>query len=66
MNADRLRFIEAWAKEIRTNPNWKSQHKAFINAQINRANSVYARLVQTPNGIEKLVRATNCSRAFAE
>lgn len=66
MNQERLAFIQAWAKEIKTNPDWKRQHTAFINAQVNRANAFYKRLVRTPNGVEKLVNATHCSKSFAK
>lgn len=63
---NRNEFIDLWAKEVRTNPNWKSQHTAFINSQILKSNAFYKRLVQTPNGVAKMMRITGCKKSFAE
>ena len=49
-------FIVMWADYVRTHPrsDWKPQHTAFINSQIEMANAFYERLAKTPGGMEKI------------
>jgi hypothetical protein len=49
-------FIEMWANFVRTHPRseWKPQHTAFINSQIELANAFYKRLAKVPGGKEKI------------
>ena len=48
--------IERWARNVKTNPNWKKEHKQFIDAQIINARKNYRKILLLPNGENKLRR----------
>lgn len=66
MNSDRIKFIDAWAKHVKTNPLWRLEHKEFIDAQTNNANQFYKRLIHQKNGLEKFKRVTGASDKFTK
>ncbi len=49
-----LQSIERWVKHIKSNPNWKVEHTAFIDAQFDHSAKVVKRLQGQPQGREKL------------
>ena len=51
--------IERWAKEVKQNPNWKSELKPFLDAQIINAQNKYKKILSLPNGEDKLRRIRN-------
>lgn len=42
--------IERWANYIKKNPDWKRQHKKFIDSQILTAQKFYKNLLKTKEG----------------
>jgi len=46
--------IERWARNVRSNPNWKRDLKPFLDAQIINARKSYKRILLLPNGENKL------------
>ena len=46
--------IVRWAQFVRNNPGWKKIHTEFINAIFDKHDKFRERLLQTPNGKEKL------------
>ena len=51
--------IERWAREVKTNTNWKKELKPFLDAQIINAMIKYKKILSLPNGKEKLKRIRN-------
>jgi hypothetical protein len=52
--------IIQWAKYVKENPDkWRKQHTPFINSQINKAQTFYKKLQQTPNGPQKIQKIKN-------
>ena len=51
--------IERWAREVKTNTNWKKELKPFLDAQIINAIVKYKKILSLPNGKEKLKRIRN-------
>ena len=47
--------IERWARYVRTTPDWKRHHTAFINAQFAHHQQFLKRLVAQPNGQQKVL-----------
>ena len=48
--------VERWANFVRENPTkWKVFHTEFINALFQKNGEVVRRLLQQPNGKEKLI-----------
>jgi hypothetical protein len=43
-------FIVRWANHVKTCPDWKREHTAFINAQFDKHVSLVKRLRQTSAG----------------
>ena len=46
--------IERWANYVRNNPDWKSIHTKFINAQFIKHKAFIERLLKQPDGKKKL------------
>ena len=47
--------IERWAEYVRENPDkWKAKLKPFLDAQIIMARRFYKKLMETPEGREKV------------
>jgi hypothetical protein len=50
--------VDRWVKYMGEHPDtWKSVHTRFINAQFEKAEGFMKRLLKTPGGREKLIRA---------
>lgn len=48
--------IERWAEFVRNHPEeWKSKIKPFIDGQILMARRFYANLLETPDGLTKIL-----------
>ena len=53
----RMEQIERWANFVRNNPNgWKKIHTKFINAQFEKQRNFIKRLLEEPDGFEKIVK----------
>ena len=49
-------FIERWARFMQEHPTeWKKIHTEFINAQFQKNKEFLQRLLQEPNGREKII-----------
>jgi hypothetical protein len=48
--------IERWARNVKSNPNWKRDMKPFLDAQIINARESYKKILLLPNGMDKLKR----------
>lgn len=52
--------IERWARFVKENPNtWKKVVKPFINSQFIMSRNFYKRLLELPDGEEKLRKIRN-------
>lgn len=52
--------IERWALFVRDNPReWKKIHTEFINAQFDKHRQFIERLLEKPDGFEKIVKLYN-------
>ena len=51
--------IERWAVEVRENPSWRKELKPFLDAQIINARNKYTKILELPNGKDKLRRIRN-------
>ncbi len=50
-----LEHIERWARFVRENPTrWKKVHTKFINALIHKNEQILQKIVQLPQGKEKI------------
>ena len=58
-NATHMQSVEAWAKYIKSNNDWKKIHTQFINSQFEKAYSAIDRILKTPNGKEKIKKLYN-------
>ncbi len=56
LDPDRAAAIDRWAAHVRTHPDWKREHTAFINAQFEKAAAFYKRLAATEDGRKRLAR----------
>jgi len=55
MREGHIEQVERWALFVKQNPTkWKKIHTEFINAIFEKHDSFRERLLQTPNGKEKL------------
>ena len=55
MREGHMQQVERWAHFVKENPaKWKKIHAEFINALFEKHESFRNRLLQTPNGKEKL------------
>ena len=55
MRKDHLEQVERWAHFVKDNPyKWKKIHTEFINSLFKKHYSFREKLLQTPNGKEKL------------
>ena len=55
MREEHQQQVERWAHFVKENPTkWKKIHAEFINALFEKHESFRNRLLQTPNGKEKL------------
>lgn len=55
-----MQQVERWANFVRENPTqWKKFHTAFINALFQKNGEVTQRILQQPNGKEKLIELYN-------
>mgnify|MGYP001594888405 CR=1 FL=1 len=54
MDEQRIEQIERWAKHVRDDPNWKTEHTRFIDAQLHMVQAFWKRMLKMPNGKEKL------------
>lgn len=48
--------IERWANYVRENPNWKKEHKEFVDGQILMAQRALIQLSKTSEGREKILQ----------
>ncbi len=46
--------IERWAKHVKNTPNWKKELKPFLDAQIINAIKKYKKILELPQGEDKL------------
>ena len=46
--------IERWARHVRGNADWKKQLKPFLDGQIIIARRAYKKILELPNGKEKV------------
>ena len=46
--------IERWANHVKSNPDWKKELKPFLDAQIINARKKYKKILELPNGKEKI------------
>lgn len=63
---DRLEFIDKWAERVKTTNDWRKHHTAFLNAQYQKSDSFYKKIILMPNGKEKFKRITGASESFTE
>ncbi len=57
---EHMQQVERWAHFVKENPaKWKKIHTEFINALFEKHDSFRNRLLQTPNGKEKLMKLYN-------
>ena len=56
-----MESVERWANYVKNNPDWKRQHTAFINAQIEMARRAIEKIRKQPGGKEKLMKLYNIS-----
>ncbi len=55
MRKEHMQQVERWALFVKENPTkWKKIHTEFINALFEKHDSFRNKLLQTPNGKEKL------------
>ena len=55
LKKSRMEQIDRWADYIRTHPEeWRKQHTAFIDAQLEIANTFLKNLAKQPGGREKI------------
>lgn len=59
-NQSHMEQVERWAHFVRENPTqWKKSHTEFINALFQKNEEVTKRILQQPNGKEKLIELYN-------
>ena len=63
---DRMSFIDMWARKVREGDAWREEHRQFIDAQIEQANSFYLRLLRQPGGKEKVAKLTGASFTYLD
>ncbi len=52
--------IDRWVRYMKDHPNtWKKVHTQFIDAQFEKSRAFVRRLLQEPNGKEKVLRMYN-------
>lgn len=55
-----LEYVERWATFVRENPTkWKKVHTEFINALFQKNEEVTKRILQQPDGKQKLIELYN-------
>ncbi len=60
MREEHLQQVERWAHFVKENPTkWKKIHTEFIDAIFEKHDSFRNKLLQTPNGKEKLQKLYN-------
>ncbi|MEK6905675.1 MAG: hypothetical protein AABX24_04710 [Nanoarchaeota archaeon] len=60
MREEHLQQVDRWAHFVKDNPTkWKKIHTGFINALFEKHDSFRNKLLQTPNGKEKLQKLYN-------
>ena len=47
-------FLVRWITYMKTHPNWREKHAAFINAQYQQSRRVIQELAKTPEGKAKI------------
>ncbi len=59
MRERHMEHVERWANYVKSNPDWKKLHTAFINAQYAKHDAFLRRLLKTPGGKEKVIKLYN-------
>ncbi len=55
-----LEQVDRWALFVRNNPlTWKKIHTEFINALFHKNEKMIQKILQTPNGKEKIIELYN-------
>lgn len=63
MREEHMQQVQRWAHFVKENPTkWKKIHTEFINALFEKHEAFRERLLQTPNGKEKLQKLYNTRR----